>query len=89
MKRSKAARRLLPVHLGGDLLCSVGAAGRFRCKYPTAQLPPSHGNQSRLPGLSLSLTSCLLLKSHMSFSIHRCGTAGGGGIACYCFDKTL
>lgn len=32
MKRSKAARWLLPVHLGGDLLCPVGAAGRFRCK---------------------------------------------------------
>lgn len=62
MKRSKAARWLLPVHLGGDLLCPVGAAGRFRCKYPTAQLPPSRGSQSRLQGLSLSLASCVLFE---------------------------
>ncbi|KAH8757545.1 hypothetical protein F5883DRAFT_155871 [Diaporthe sp. PMI_573] len=34
MKRPKAARWSLSVHLGGNLLCQVAAAGWFRCTYP-------------------------------------------------------
>lgn len=90
MKRSKAARWLLPVHLGGDLLCPVGAAGRFRCKYPIAQLPPSHGSQvssARLepqPDLLSFVGKATCLSASTDVAQRE-----GGGIACSCLDKTL
>lgn len=89
MKRSKAAHCLLPVHLGGDLLCPVGAAGRFRCKYPIAQLPPSHGSQVSSARLEPQPDLLSFVKATCLSASTDVAQREEGGIACSRLDKTL